>query len=701
VNGLHLPIDAAQAPPAERATAKRLAGLLRPRPRWRPSHFAERFVTLSRRATGGYEGPMRMDYLPPLRDIVDTLYDHPGKRGIVVPKPSQRGLTLSMLALLGCWLASEDGNAMYVIGRERETEATSRDRFEPLTRSAPLRARFGHDGDNPSAESLPAGVLARGYDGGTVFFGSAGSVAALSTNTVTLLAIDEYDQCEAGFPSAYGAFYEFILGRQTAPSIRDRSVLLAWSHPTSPDRGIWRLWHDRSDQGRWVFACPTCGGTTEPGPERLVWPEGKPSAAEYRCECCGHAISDAQRARALWAPPERGGRDGGTGHFSSPLPPDEAARRPYAGRAIDGLADPGLSAAYFAEMLENARGDTRKLQAVHNIHFGRALAPAGEGLSVTAPQLEAIIRPQAGQEQRGRVLLPGGPRGARIAAVGADVQAPQESPHIYLVGGAATGDGRIYLTGFAIRRGFAAAQDWVRTHAPGVVHGDPGDQPGTLAAPELGVLPVQALGIDDGYESGAVKDACRAPLYHADGSGFIRQIPMRFVSRPGLNNDTPIRLRDEAKRTDPTRPHLGAIDMYDLFRHYWVERTIAMMRSGLIVCLATPPADLLEQLSAQVLARKRTPHTNWEEAALEWDKAKDRRDDWHMALCYLVAVMAARLNLDRVEQLPEPLLVSGGRLISQAATHPGASPPGPDLSRPPRPLSADGGRTWGRARDRW
>jgi phage terminase large subunit GpA-like protein len=612
--------------PADAGALRAVARAVRPRQRARPSAWAERKVRLSD-AQAEAVGPYRCDYYPWLAAFHDALHDRPGKLGVVVPKPAQVGFTQAMLNVLCAAIDTEDTSILYVIGRDEDAQNIVDVKFKPVVTAVPsLADRFDSVPQRSTQQRWP-------FHGGRLDFVGAGAAGNLSTLTYARVIIDEFDQAEKNFPAAYGTLPEFASGRQSA--VRFGRQTWIFSHPTQPERGVWRFFLEHSDRARWTIACPRCGERFGPAHECLHFDtdqRGRPVAAsvQFKCPVCHGEITDDERRRLVWPEPtERGGRAGGTGRLESPLPPAEAAGRDYLGFAVNGLCHPYRRLREFAALLCGA-GDDKQRGTILNIHLGEPAA-----LKVGAVTSEAIdqavshvgrLRPPSPAEDR--------LGGVRFVAVGCDVQAPPGNPRIYCAAVAFSAVNR-YVMDLSIVQGFAAWHEYLSRL--------------TVTLADGTSLGVRACSIDDNYLGQEVKDACRERI-HADADGRrIELVPMANMSTKG-SRDMPLRLRDRRRRLHPTRPELGAIPMYDMDRHESIDRVMALLRADPVRLLfigQTPP-DLRDHLMANVLRPKKGPSGIVEDVDI-WDKVDDKsRDDWLMALVHAEQAAVARLHLDRL-----------------------------------------------------
>ncbi|UYV13756.1 MAG: phage terminase large subunit family protein [Phycisphaera sp.] len=610
-----------------------------PRVRRRPSEWAEANVRLSSQQGADRPGPYDCGYYPWLQAVHDVMYDHPQKKGVVIIKPSQKGITLAVFNIIACTAATEDVSILYLISRKEETQSQVAKRWDPLVKNIPeLAERF----EEAKADDQRQTMLERPYRGGQIDFSAAGSAAAVSSRTYGILMVDEWDQCVANFPSQFGGLFNFVLGRQ--PSRMVNTQLCAFSHPTLEGRGIHLLWRDFSDKGAWVFDCPHCRRVVVPKYALIHFREhsdrGKPvpESAELRCGRCGKPITDEQRSALVWPDDHR---EGGTGRVWTDMKPEQAALRDYTGLALHGLCDPYVSVVSLARAVENAP-DERERQSAMNVRCGEGYAPK-EAVVDASKVREAIAVTD-------RIVLPAPPEGVHFVTVGTDVQSPKDNPTLYSTASAWTATGHLLAVAMERIRGWTAYFDWLANLS--------------FARSDGEVMGVKAVGIDDRYLTGQVLEACRRPIYSSATSRRIEMVALGFSpTRSAVNDDMPFRLRSEEKRRNPTQPELGLVWAYDLFRHSWVDRTMSRLSDSRITVVCRPPADLEEHLTANRLRPVATKH-NMDREKLEWQRVDKDIDDWAMSVTYSEAVAAIRCRLDSIHDKLRPVSAGpGGRKI--------------------------------------
>ncbi|MCA3005870.1 MAG: phage terminase large subunit family protein [Phycisphaerales bacterium] len=667
-----------------------VAAALRPRVWRRPSEWVRENVRVRRTMGFGHDGAYDPGHYPWLAAFLDALYDRPWARGVIVPKPSQRGITVAMLAYIAAVVTTKGGNVLYLMGKEDEAKEQAAGRLWPILQAVPaLRERLGHV---DTGDRRTTGVLSMPYDEGVVRCVTAGSAPSASSNTYPVVVCDELDQAEAAFRrTKTGTLIDFLRGRFSA--VPGGGELWLFSHPTTSDRGIWKAYQEMSDQGRWVSDCPHCSGVVDWDPEtcvvfRRTLEDGTglsrvdPDSGVVVCPACGCEISTEQRQRMVW--PES---KGGTGRLWSPLA-DEGkpggggvVRREFVGFRIDGLADPYRSNRELTRLIGEAKHDEVGYGTVLNVQFGRVPRPKGAAM-LTQDRLAAMLGAAADGSGSGggagggaatvpalvlpRHGVPGG--GVVMVTAGVDVQAPQDNPRFYVALVAHGLNGERWVVRMERMQGWDMLRGWLAAVRVMTVDGE--------GKPTGNVAPLVAVGIDDRYLGGQVKGFCRQPIYAHQTAQRVELVPVGFIASSVLNRDHTWQMRSEQRRVDPERPDLGLLPMYDLHRHSWVDRMIMAMAQGEVTFRAGAIASAEEamtvklHLSSQVQTPKRQA-SNWDTKELEWDKAKDRPDDYLMALTYAEAVAVVHRKLPMLrEGLRLRGLSGGGMGGAQGATQP-------------------------------
>lgn len=601
------------------------ANALRPKRRVRPSEWARTNVVL-RSEQSAKPGPFDTDWKPFTAALHDVMYDHPDKQGAVAIKPEQIGFSRAVINLVGCIIDTDPGPILYMTTDDRKAQNFADEEFDPMVKGCPsLAGLFAK-----ASEDRRTLTFHKPFTGGVIDFGGAGSESATISVGRRYVILDEYQKSSENFPAASGDLFQAGLGRLT--TYKNVGWIYAFGHPRYEMEDIDRLYQVLSTRHAWTFDCPHCQTPVE-----LRWKHVRfaslaadgeaaasldPATAMLYCCHCGCQITDAERSRALWP-----ARRGGTGRFHSDMPADEMAKRKFVGLAIHRLADPHVTVRELAERFVLCKSDEER-QTFFNKGLGEVYTKA-EAV-VTIESVTKNIKPMS------QIILPGtGKAAAMMLVAGSDVQAPRVNPTMYSVAVAYSPDGNAYVVDARRNSGFAAYHAWL---ASVVVPRDGADP-----------LGIRCAAIDTGYETKAVLDNCRVTLYQArPGGGLVKQLPVKF--QPQLNEDNPSQMAPDRKREHPTRPELGLIDYYWLYRHHWVDRLLRRLLEGRLHVLCRPPERWEEQLMSNILRPVRKQH-GMERDRAEWVRPDAFQDDWLMALVFAEAAAALDCGLDTLHAI--------------------------------------------------
>ena len=173
----------------------------------------------------------------------------------------------------------------------------SKDRVAPMFRATTaLRGKIAPVKSRDSNNTTLHKVLANGA--GHITFTGAISPSGLAMRPIRYVLLDEVDR----YPASAGSEGDpvSLAVQRTAEFAHNKKIVMA-STPTT--KGLSRVelaWRE-SDQRDYFVPCPKCGeyqllvfgDGTGPG---LVWPEGKPEEAMYRCAGCQQLIPHHQKA---------------------------------------------------------------------------------------------------------------------------------------------------------------------------------------------------------------------------------------------------------------------------------------------------------------------------------------------------------------------------------------------------------------------
>lgn len=601
-----------------------IAEAIEPRELVPPSDWAEANVVLSKEQSPHKPGPFSCDWKPWVRAVHDAAYNAPGKRGVIAVKPAQIGFTRTVLNVFGCYCDTRPGPMLFLISDKPQAAHFAAEHWDPMVEGSPrLRGLF-----HASQEDRRELLLEKPYRGGRVDFAGAGSVSSVASRTYVVVGIDEFEIFQDNFPSS-AAGSGFTMAEARTQAVEHIAQVWVWSHPRKENEGIHDLYKRLSDKQAWTFDCPHCAGPIRPLWSMVHFEANEdgaldPATAVFRCPHCGEVVTDHERARAVW-PAELGG----SGRFESELAPEVAATRPYIGLWIHRLADPDVTIRSLAEKFAAAKSD-RERMAFYNTVIGEWFCSSQA--VVTIEMVESRI------QRVETIAVPGGRYGCQYLTVGADVQAPEANPTLYVRASCWGTNGVEYVVDLTKLTGWGAMAAYLRDLSV----------PYTVDGKAAGRLHPRLFSVDCGAYTGQVLDFCRLSIVHSESHSRIPLLPLRYQAH--VRATAPALLPPESKRIDPKRPHLGAQERFDLHRHSWVDRQMKRLVEGRIIVLCPVPSNWTAHCTANVLVPVKDMH-GWGNPDFEWAKIKDRSDDWLQAGSFNEAGAALKLKLDRLHEL--------------------------------------------------
>lgn len=609
----------------------RLAAKIRPKPRVRPSEWVEANISLSSEQSAAQPGRFRCNYLPFQRDLHDVTFDHSLKAGLIFLKCTQIGATQTRMNLHAYMAVHEPAPRLYVVDKEEKSKTFGNDMLRPLfERHALLRESVAARTEEGGRQTM----MSIAYAGGKVDITTgAAEITSIPYQEVDL---DEYEAASEALPEKVGDLFTSAINRTRM--FRHRGRVNVFGHPRWYDAGLHRLYVTLSDQQRWVFDCPHCKAPVFPqfhetvhfariADERTGRPD--PSSAELRCPECSRPISDVERGRAVWSP-----RDGGSGRFESELPAAEAFARPYAGRWVVRLCDPRVSVRSLAEEWVTRTTERERMDWTNK-------TDGSPYRSVTAVVRTSEI---AKCFQQPGTPAPGGDKGVRFVTAGIDVQRPRGqresgvlNQHIFyvsVIGWAA--NGMAYCTRLdRFQSGWDHLEEYLRT---AVVSIDGGSG--------VGKMGLSLCTIDAGDATSEVLEFCRRLIWSNIEPRPVRMLAVNY--RPHIKVDSPIVDPGDKKKAHPTRTDVNPLDYQYLNRHVFVDRGIRRLTERRIAFLCPEPDDFREHVASNILVPVKREHAMGHDAD-EWEKAKDKRDDWLQCLVFNEVGAAFRMRLDLMD----------------------------------------------------
>lgn len=339
------------------------ATVVRPLERLSPSAFAARWRRL-KEGTSPQPGPWGNEVFPYLTPIMDAVEEAiRDGRNLVMMKSAQGGGSEAMINALLWLLSYYPGPALYLISKDDVAKEFGRDRFAYACETCDPIAKK-HLGGRAGGELLQ---VKRFTDGKLVIAGGR-SVLNLQTQPYRIVVIDEVDSLLDEI-AGHGDPIKLAEARTGAYSEFGPTIIIAFAHPSTRERGAGRLYYELSDQRRPHVQCPHCSSWIF-----LKWPDVKvlprsgqaPAAAErdpdgyhYVAPCCGAEITDPERALAVRRVEQR-----------SVLPADEAGRRRWIGLHFSQFLMPGKPLRLLAQEWIDAKADPSIARVFWNKRMG-------------------------------------------------------------------------------------------------------------------------------------------------------------------------------------------------------------------------------------------------------------------------------------------------------------------------------------------
>lgn len=278
-----------------------------------PSQFAAKHRILHKVYCSERPGPWPADAFPYQAHVMDAVERaiHEGKNGIVFMKGGQIGGTDAMInAMLWCKVYFP-GPQLFMTSTEKVAVKFGRDRFHNIIKDMkPLRDKV-----------IPGRTVAllKRFTDGEIQLSGGQSVFNLQSNPFRVVGIDELDSLvedlgESGDPVK--------LAEVRTDSFTGPTLIIAYAHPSTKDRGAAKLFYEQSDQQR-GFVRHECNHEfywqwdhIKPGSDPY-----DPDGYVYACPGCGSVLTDAERVYMT--------RE--TLHYKSVFPPEIAKKKIWAG----------------------------------------------------------------------------------------------------------------------------------------------------------------------------------------------------------------------------------------------------------------------------------------------------------------------------------------------------------------------------------
>ncbi len=233
-----------------------------PPPKLTPSEWVELYRILPS-SVAADPGPMRLDFTPYVRGILDAAADETIEE-LVWVKCTQIAGSETFRNMLAYWIDCDPGPCLVVMPDEKSAKETIEERIRPMLDSSPQLKRHV----SPRAWDNKLSCIK--LDTMSVFVGWAGSPQSLASRPCRRVVFDECDK----FPPFAGREADPIsLGTERTTTYRHRRKIVKTSTPTTREGAIWIAWEACGDRRRFHVPCPHCGAYQILAWAQVKWPK--------------------------------------------------------------------------------------------------------------------------------------------------------------------------------------------------------------------------------------------------------------------------------------------------------------------------------------------------------------------------------------------------------------------------------------------
>ncbi|KPQ07467.1 MAG: Bacteriophage tail assembly protein [Rhodobacteraceae bacterium HLUCCA12] len=352
-------------PTIEQIQRKALRALIPP-PRLRLSDWIEAEVCLPDGVTA-QPGPVRL--WPFQREIADAIGD-PLIERVTLVKPVRVGFTTLLTSAVASFVANEPAPILCLLPAEADCRDYMVSDVEPIFgASSAVAAALSDEKDEAGRNTL----LSRRFPGGSLKIVAAKAPRNLRRHNVRILFIDEADGMEA---TAEGS--PILLAERRTLSFPDRKIVMG-STPVHEETSHVLRAFAQSDARIFEVPCPECGSFTEIQWAHIIWTEGEPETARFKCPHCAAEVPERKKPGMI-----------ALGHWRATRP----EVRGHAGFRLNALVSLHANAAWpkLAAEFIAAKDDPSTLQTFVNTILGQGWRAAGDELDEgdLASRAEAI-----------------------------------------------------------------------------------------------------------------------------------------------------------------------------------------------------------------------------------------------------------------------------------------------------------------------
>lgn len=262
--------------------AARARRALIPPPRLRLSDWIEAHIALPE-GVSAQPGPVRL--WPFQREIADAIGD-PSIERVTLVKPVRVGFTTLLTSAVASFVANEPAPILCLLPAEADCRDYVVSDVEPIFAASRVVAdALADDREEGERNTL----LSRRFPGGSLKVVAAKAPRNLRRHNARVLFIDEADGMEA---TAEGS--PILLAERRTLSFPDRKIVMG-STPVHDDTSHVLRAFAQSDARVFEVPCPECGTFAEITWSEIIWDEGQPESARWRCPSCAAEIAERHK----------------------------------------------------------------------------------------------------------------------------------------------------------------------------------------------------------------------------------------------------------------------------------------------------------------------------------------------------------------------------------------------------------------------
>ncbi|SPF81930.1 phage terminase large subunit family protein [Pseudoprimorskyibacter insulae] len=356
-----------------------------PPPRLQLSQWIEANVCLPE-GVSAQPGPVTL--WPFQREIADAIGD-PALERVTLVKPVRVGFTTLLTSAVASFVANEPAPILCLLPAEADCRDYVVSDVEPIfAASSTVAKALSDDREDGDRNTL----LSRRFPGGSLKVVAAKAPRNLRRHNVRVLFIDEADGMES---TAEGS--PILLAERRTLSFPDRKIVLG-STPVHDETSHVLRAYAQSDARVFEVPCPCCGVFSEIQWDAIIWDEGKPETARWKCPECREEVPERHKPAMVAEGQWRATRPEVQGH---------------AGFRLNALVSLHINASWsrLAAEFIGAKDDPSTLQTFVNTILGQGWRGEGEELD------------EDGLAGRGEAVgLAEVPEGVLTVTVGCDVQ---------------------------------------------------------------------------------------------------------------------------------------------------------------------------------------------------------------------------------------------------------------------------------------